>query len=109
MQVKKFHTFKRPNKKVVTFNILFYFLNRPIVKTIVLRLTIKYKSGGRLRNLEDNIPGESVPTPCVIKDESKVGTIGTGDNVDYDCTAPTQSEKEIDNAIVDSWLLVMKL
>ena len=101
LTVKKFHSFDRPNKKVITFNILFYFFNKPIVKTIVLRLTIMYKKG-RLRNLQTDIPGESVATPCVIKDESKIGMISTGENIDYDCTAPTQSENDIDSATVDA-------
>ena len=103
LQVKKFHSFRRNTKsKVVQFNILFYYFGRPIVRTIVIRLTIKYNNNRRLRNLQNDIAAESVPSPCVIKDESKVGTLGTGENVDYDCTAPTQSDKPIDSAVVDS-------
>ena len=60
---------------------------------------------GRLRNLDDtSIPGESVATPCIIKSEYKgnLGTMGTGDNVDYECTTPTQTDAEIESAIVDT-------
>ena len=42
----------------------FYFLNKPIVRTIVLRLTIVYKR--KLRILQD-IEAESARTVCNIK------------------------------------------
>ena len=102
LQIKKIHNYKRKNNGII-FNVFFYFLNRPIVERIILRLSIMYRRG-RLRNLDDSIPGESVATPCIIRNEykDKLGTMGTGDNVDYDCTTPTQTDADIENAAVDT-------
>ena len=103
LQIKKFHNYKRKSNAIL-FNVFFYFLNRPIIERIFLRLSIMYRRR-RLRNLDDtSIPGESVATPCVIKSEykGKLGTFGAGDNVDYECTTPTQTDAEIESAIVDT-------
>ena len=100
--LEKIHNYKRKSNGII-FNVFFYFLNRPIVERIILRLSIMYRRG-RLRNLDDSIPGESVATPCIIRNEykDKLGTMGTGDNVDYDCTTPTQTDADIENAAVDT-------
>jgi hypothetical protein len=103
VQVKKFHKFERKTK-IIKFGVFLYFLNKPIVRVVVMRLTIKYKKTGRLRSLESpTITGESTATTCVIKDayKEKVGQEGNGDNVDYDCSAATSSEAEIDEAKID--------
>ena len=103
VQVKKFHKFERKTK-IIKFGVFLYFLNKPIVRVVVMRLTIKYKKTGRLRSLESpTITGESAATTCVIKDayKEKVGQEGNGDNVDYDCSAATSSEAEIDEAKID--------
>ena len=103
VQVKKFHKFERKTK-IIKFGVFLYFLNKPIVRVVVMRLTIKYKKTGRLRSLESpTITGESTATTCVIKPEyeEKVGQEGNGDNVDYDCSAATSSEAEIDEAKID--------
>ena len=47
VQVKKFHKFERKTK-IIKFGVFLYFLNKPIVRVVVMRLTIKYKTG-RLR------------------------------------------------------------
>ena len=103
VQVKKFHKFERKTK-IIKFGVFLYFLNKPIVRVVVMRLTIKYKKTGRLRSLQSpTITGESTATTCVIKPEyeKKVGQEGNGDNVDYDCSAATSSEAEIDEAKID--------
>lgn len=103
VQVKKFHKFERNTKtKALKFGVFFYFLNKPIVRTIIMRLTIKYKTR-RLRNLEEVITGETTPTTCLIKKEyeDKIGKPGNGDNIDYDCTAETTSDAQIDTAKID--------
>ena len=103
VQVKKFHKFERKTK-IIKFGVFLYFLNKPIVRVVVMRLTIKYKKTGRLRSLQSpTITGESTATTCVIKPEyeEKVGQEGNGDNVDYDCSAATSSEAEIDEAKID--------
>ena len=102
VQVKKFHKFERKTK-IIKFGVFLYFLNKPIVRVVVMRLTIKYRTG-KIRSLESpTITGESTPTTCVIKPEyeEKVGQEGNGDNVDYDCSAATLSEAEIDEAKID--------
>ena len=102
VQVKKFHKFERKTK-IIKFGVFLYFLNKPIVRVVVMRLTIKYKKG-RLRNLQSpTITGESTATTCVIKPEyeEKVGHEGNGDNVDYDCSAATSSEAQIEEAKID--------
>ena len=102
VQVKKFHKFERKTK-IIKFGVFLYFLNKPIVRVVVMRLTIKYKKG-RLRSLQSpTITGESTATTCVIKPEyeEKVGQEGNGDNVDYDCSAATSSEAQIEEAKID--------
>ena len=102
VQVKKFHKFERKTK-IIKFGVFLYFLNKPIVRVVVMRLIIKYRTG-KIRSLESpTITGESTPTTCVIKPEyaGKVGQEGNGDNVDYDCSAATSSEAEIDEAKID--------
>jgi hypothetical protein len=49
VQVKKFHKFERKTK-IIKFGVFLYFLNKPIVRVVVMRLTIKYKKTGRLRS-----------------------------------------------------------
>ena len=53
VQVIKFHSFKAPSGQgKVTFGVYFYFLERPIVKSIIMRLRITYTQ--KLRNLQDS-------------------------------------------------------
>ena len=103
VQVKKFHKFERQTK-ALKFGVFLYFLNKPIVKTVIMRIIIKYKTR-RLRSLQSTttIKGESAPTTCVIKSEyeDKIGQIGSGDNIDYDCTSETSSSADIDEAKID--------
>ena len=90
VQVTKFHNFKPPTTKgpgKVTFGVFFYFVGRPIVKFIVMRLRITYKSG--LRNLQETT-AESARTDCELKDPSLAGkTLSEeeGKNVNYNCEA----------------------
>jgi hypothetical protein len=76
-------------------------LNKPIVRTIVLRITIVYKR--KLRFLQD-IEAESARTICNIKQayEHLIGEKGNGINVDYDCSSTTLSEAEILNAALNT-------
>ena len=90
VQVTKFHNFKPPTTKgpgKVTFGVFFYFVGRPIVKFIVMRLRITYKSG--LRNLQETT-AESARTDCELKDPALAGkTLSEeeGKNVNYNCEA----------------------
>jgi hypothetical protein len=90
VQVTKFHNFKPPTTKgpgKVTFGVFFYFVGRPIVKFIVMRLRITYKSG--LRNLQETT-AESARTDCELKDPTLAGkTLSEeeGKNVNYNCEA----------------------
>ena len=90
VQVTKFHNFKQPTTKgpgKVTFGVFFYFVGRPIVKFIVMRLRITYKSG--LRNLQETT-AESARTDCTLSDPSLAGkTLSEedGKNVNYNCEA----------------------
>ena len=68
VQIMKFHSFKT-DKKLIKFNVFFYFRLRPIARRVIFRLRITYHS--RLRNLVE----DSVPSYCTIKDTSLVGTI----------------------------------
>ena len=102
IQIKKFHNYRRQEYKFF-YSVFFYFLNRPIIRIVAIRIRIVYRS--RLRGLEDTVTTESVPSNCVIKKEfeEKVGTTNeNGENVDYDCEAPTNITAEIGNATVDT-------
>lgn len=102
VQVKKFHKFERKTKGL-KFGLFFFFLNKPIVESVIMRIVIKYKTS-RLRNLASgDITGETAPTTCLIKDEyrNKLNQMGNGDNVDYDCTATTTSSAPIEEAKID--------
>ena len=85
IQAQKFHTFKRQTNRI-TFGLYFYFLGRPIVKYIIMRLRLIYSS--RLRNLAET--AESARTDCVIGDTSLLGSSTTGGaNINYECSANT--------------------
>ena len=106
IQIRKFHKFERlPKSKILTFEVFLYFLNKPIARTVVLRVVIRYASSRRtLRGLdEDTMAGESVRTVCEIKPEyeSFVGQNGNGNNVDYNCNAETSSDRNITEAKID--------
>ena len=103
LQIKKFHNFAKEERKIV-YNVFFYFLGRPIAQTITIRIKIVYYSSSGLRNLEDELKAQSVASSCVIKDEykDKIGTNGTGDNIDYNCEAPTEANANVTNAILDT-------
>jgi len=101
-KVKKFHTFKQASNGI-KFGLFFNFLGRPVVRAVIMRIVITYKTG-RLRSLQAQPAGESTPTQCVIKKEyeDKIGQTGTGENIDYDCVAPTSSNAPITNAVIDT-------
>lgn len=103
LQIKKFYNYKRlrPQKKI-GFNLFLYFLNRIVLKSFNIRLKLVYYKG--LRSLENDAPAESVPAECNIREDykDKVGTNVTGENIDYNCSAPTSYELEIDQAILDT-------
>jgi hypothetical protein len=102
-KVKKFHSFKQQSN-YVQFGLFFSFLGKRIVKTIVMRILVTYGSR-RLRNLpmKTKAEGASIPTTCVIKDDNLEGQMGTGENVDYDCTAKApEGAGMINNAVIDT-------
>lgn len=88
VQITKFHGFNAPRGKgKIFFGIYFYFLGRPIVKYIIMRLRITYSS--KLRNLQtETAKAESVRTDCEIADkalEGKILSAEEGQNVNYNC------------------------
>lgn len=107
IQIKKIHNFipPAPRRPKITYNVFFYFYNRLIVRTVILRVKIYYVF--RLRNLQEDEKKEaySVPSTCTIKPEfeDKVGTNSTtGENIDYDCEAPANTTGEITNVKLDT-------
>ena len=106
-QIKKFHKFSKPKgSRKLNFNVFFSFFNKEIVKTIIMRVVIKYSSRRTLRGLADadTIAGESIRTVCEIKPDyaNLEGKKGTGDNIDYDCNGETSSNREVSDAKVDT-------
>ena len=102
-RVKKFHGF-RQQSNYVQFGIFSSFFGEDIVTTIVMRILVTYGSS-RLRNLpmKTKAAGASIPTICEIKDKSLAGKVGTGENVDYDCTGEApEGAGEITNAVIDT-------
>ena len=102
-KVKKFHGFIQQSRRV-RFGLFTSFLDKEIVRTIVMRILVTYGSS-RLRNLpmKTKAPGASIPTICEIKDKSLEGNVGTGENVDYDCTGEApEGAGEITNAVIDT-------
>ena len=102
-KVKKFHGFRQQSNRI-QFGLFFSFLGKNIVKTIVMRILATYGSS-RLRNLpmKTKAPGAAIPTTCVIKDDNLEGQMGTGENVDYDCTGEApEGAGEITNAVIDT-------
>ena len=69
IQIKKFHNYRREQYKFF-YSVFFYFLNRPIIRIVAIRIRIVYRS--RLRGLEDTVTTESVPSNCVIKKNLKI-------------------------------------
>lgn len=103
LQVTKFHEFKKSNRKI-KFGVFIFYLNKHIVETIIMRLSIKYNTRRQIRNLDEQITGESTATTCVIKSDfkNKVGTNGDGENVDYECTAQTSADVDkIETVVID--------
>ena len=87
IQIKKFHNYRRESQQFL-YNVFFYFLNRPIVEIVVIRIRFIYSRALRGLQEDNDIEAESVPSTCTIKDEykEKVGeTSENGENVDYDC------------------------
>ena len=101
LQIKKFHNFERQPAKVV-FRVFVYFLNRLIARVIKFRVRIVYYGG--LRNLEDQVTAESSPTTCELLEQysDKVGELGTGENIDYNCSAPAKASLNITNVTLDT-------
>ena len=78
VQVIKFHSFKAPSGQgKVTFGVYFYFLERPIVESIIMRLRITYSQ--KLRNLQDSTIAESVRTDCELVNKSYAGSTPRAD------------------------------
>ena len=103
LQIRKFHNFMKANKKI-KFGIILFYLNRPIVETIIIRISIKYNTRRQIRNLDEQITGESTATTCVIKSDfrNRIGKNGDGENVDYECTAQISGDvSKISTIVLD--------
>jgi len=69
-----------------------------------MRIIVTYSSG-RSRNLQmkTNAEGASLPTTCVIKNDSLIGFEGKGENIDYDCTGEApKGAGNITEAVIDT-------
>ena len=100
---KKFYGFKQQSN-LIQFGLLFSFYKRTITYTIVMRIIVTYSSG-RSRNLQmkTKAEGASLPTTCVIKNDSLIGMEGNGENIDYDCTgAAPKGAGNITEAVIDT-------
>ena len=100
---KKFYGFKQQSN-LIRFGLLFSFYKRTITYTIVMRIIVTYSSG-RSRNLQmkTKAEGASLPTTCVIKNDSLIGFEGKGENIDYDCTgAAPEGAGNITGAVIDT-------
>ena len=100
---KKFYGFIQQSN-LIKFGLLFSFYKRRITYTIVMRIIVTYSSG-RSRNLQmkTNAEGASLPTTCVIKNDSLIGMEGNGENIDYDCTgAAPEGAGNIAEAVIDT-------
>ena len=100
---KKFYGFKQQSN-LIQFGLLFSFYKRTITYTIVMRIIVTYSSG-RSRNLQmkTKAEGASLPTTCVIKNDSLIGFEGKGENIDYDCTgAAPEGAGNITGAVIDT-------
>ena len=103
IQIKKFYNYSRQTDKI-GFSVFVYFLNKQIVKTIIMRFKIVY--GAKiLRRIEKDIEAESTKADCIIKEiyNGKIGQIiGTGVNIDYECVSITSSKASLINATLDT-------
>ena len=100
---KKFYGFIQQSN-LIKFGLLFSFYKRRITYTIVMRIIVTYRSG-RSRNLQmkTNAEGASLPTTCVIKNDSLIGMEGKGENIDYDCTGEApKGAGNITEAVIDT-------
>ena len=100
---KKFYSFIQQSN-LIKFGLLFSFYKRRITYTIVMRIIVTYSSG-RSRNLQmkTKAEGASLPTTCVIKNDSLIGFEGKGENIDYDCTgAAPEGAGNIAEAVIDT-------
>ena len=102
-KAKKFYGFIQQSN-LIKFGLLFSFYKRKITYTIVMRIIVTYSSG-RSRNLQmkTNAEGASLPTTCVIKNDSLIGFEGNGENIDYDCTGEApKGAGNITEAVIDT-------
>ena len=101
IQLMRFANYKREgDKKQIKFNTYFYFFNKTIPKNIFYRLRIHYLKN--LRNLEQEMNAESVPTLCAIKNESLADTEGNGNITEYECTVTTLTDKDLEEVILNT-------
>ena len=100
-QIRSFYGFTQ-NKEdnYFSFFMIFSFIQRLIGKVIKMRLRLLYATS-RLRNLQEAL-AQSVTSTCNIVDSSKVGDTGTGEDIDYSCTAPKLVGMEVSNVNLDT-------
>ena len=100
-QIRSFYGFTQ-NKEdnYFSFFMIFSFIQRLIGRVIKMRLRLLYATS-RLRNLQEAL-AQSVTSTCNIVDSSKVGGTGTGEDIDYSCTAPKVAGMEVSNVNLDT-------
>ena len=100
-QIRSFYGFtQKKEDDYFSFFMIFSFIQRLIGKVIKMRLRLLYATS-RLRNLEDAL-AQSVTSKCNIVDSKKVGDTGTGEDIDYSCTAPKEPNMMVSNVNLDT-------
>jgi len=100
-QIKSFYGFKQEREaSSFSFFMIFSFIQRLIGRIIKMRLRLLYATS-RLRNLEDAL-AQSVTSTCNIVDTSKGGKMGTGEDIDYSCSAPKEPGYMVNNVNLDT-------
>ena len=100
-QIRSFYGFTQ-NKEdnYFSFFMIFSFIQRLIGKIIKMRLRLLYATS-RLRNLQEAL-AQSVTSTCNIVDSNKGSKMGTGEDIDYSCTAPKVAGMEVSNVNLDT-------
>ena len=99
-QISRFANYEIKNKQINYITFL-NFYNHKIEKSIISRLRITYLKN--LRNLEEGIIAESVPSVCNIKNKILVSQDSAGNNVEYICEVPTLTDiQKLENVTLNT-------
>ena len=100
-QIRSFYGFTQHKEdNYFSFFMIFSFIQRLIGRVIKMRLRLLY-STSRLRNLQEAL-AQSVTSTCNIVDSNKGSKMGTGEDIDYSCTAPKERNMMVNNVNLDT-------